>query len=164
MAKNPAYTPEQDEWLRKFIPGRSYKEIVPEFNKQFNENRTVAGLRQHCKTTLRINTGLTCYAHPIGTKLKKDDKTVIIKISPKKWIPYSRYIWEQHHKETLKSDEVIIHLDRDTTNDNIENLYKVTRSVQVGVLRAFNIRSGQPELMRTAIMTQELKQLIKEKE
>lgn len=164
MAKNPAYTPEQIEWLKENIKGKMYRDIVPEFNKRFNENRTTAGLRNFCKQVLHINTGLnSCYKHPIGTILETKEGSLQIKIGKNKWQSYARYIWEQQYNEKLKPEETIIHLDGNKLNNNINNLYKTKTIVHLGVIRAYHIESNNPEIMKTAIMTQELKQLIKEK-
>lgn len=162
MAKNPKYTPEQIEWLKNNIKGKMYKDIVPEFNKTFNENRTTAGLRNYCKQVLHINTGLKArYTHPIGAiTISQNNK--VIKIGKNKWQHYARWVWENHYNEKLSPDEVIIHLDGDTLNDNIENLYKTKLVIQLGLVRAFKIQSGNPEIMKAAILTQELKQIIKE--
>lgn len=64
-------------------------------------------------------------------RLTYDEKTdrsfYDIKIN-KKFVRFSRYLYEHYHQEKLKSTDVIFHLDGDAMNVLKENLVKITRS------------------------------------
>ena len=52
------YTEEEKEFLRKFVPGHSHKEITEEFNRKFAENLTVSQIKGSIKR-YGLNTGRT---------------------------------------------------------------------------------------------------------
>lgn len=45
---NKPYTQEQDNWLKKYAPNISYKNLCNLFNKTFGENRTESGIKHRC--------------------------------------------------------------------------------------------------------------------
>lgn len=52
------YTIAEHEFLRAFIPGHTYKEIVAEYNNRFNEPITISRLKSYMSNH-KINNGLT---------------------------------------------------------------------------------------------------------
>ena len=58
---------------------------------------------------------------------KKDNKTYLfIRIAPKKWMPYHRYVWEQHCGP-IPSGYIIRFKDGNNENCTIENLCLISR-------------------------------------
>lgn len=58
MGVGHRYTDEEHAFLRSFIPGHTYKEIVEEYNKQFEEPITVSRVKGYMANH-KINNGLT---------------------------------------------------------------------------------------------------------
>ena len=46
---NKLYTQKQDNWLKKYAPNMSYKNLCNLFNKTFGENRTESGIKHRCQ-------------------------------------------------------------------------------------------------------------------
>lgn len=78
--------------------------------------------------------GRTYNKQPIGTERIGSGYKVCIKVKDDKlpsgkssnWMPKNRYIYEQHFG-SIGADDVVIHLDGDTNNFDIDNLYCVNR-------------------------------------
>lgn len=51
------YTEEEHEFLKTFIPGHTYKEIVVEYNKRFSEPITMSRIKSYCGNH-KISTGI----------------------------------------------------------------------------------------------------------
>jgi hypothetical protein len=66
---------------------------------------------------------------PVGSERVNVDGYVDIKVAePNKWRLKQRQIWEDHYKEKLTRNDVIIFLDGDKLNLDINNLMKLTRA------------------------------------
>ena len=53
---------------------------------------------------------------------KNGTTTRFIKVAePNKWIPFTRWLWIQEYGE-IKEDDKIVHIDRDSLNDSMDNL------------------------------------------
>jgi len=66
-----------------------------------------------------------------GPYTRKDGRKHIIAIFPngkRKTVSYPKYLMEQHLGRYLAEDETVDHIDRDFTNDSIENFRILTRS------------------------------------
>jgi len=60
-----------------------------------------------------------------GRGRRKSKKMHFIKIADSHWEKYARYIWEQKHGK-IAPGMCIVHLDKNTLNDEYENLYCMT--------------------------------------
>lgn len=66
----------------------------------------------------------------LRAKRNNNEKYLFIRISVGKWMPYNRYVWEQHNPP-LGKDEIIRYKDGNPLNCSIENLYKLSRAEHV---------------------------------
>lgn len=83
----------------------------------------------------------------------KDDRTDNYQL-------YARYIYEQHYGVKLNTDDLIVHLDGDSLNDDIDNLFLV-KNTENGTLNKSYKVSDNPELTKASILTIRLNQKIK---
>ena len=173
------YSKEERSWLISQDPSLSYKEIAKIFNEKFNQDVDWYSIRRfYLKHTNIRRTGQKGYFQkghdpyyptkvPIGTERKQGDYIFIKvrddvpenftknQIAHYQWKKKSHYIWEQHH-EPVKEGEILIHLDRDLSNCNIENLYLVTRRVHAIMARQKWYDLSTVELVKTALKCAEL--------
>jgi len=76
---------------------------------------------------------------PVGTKTIRTDKNKKkrrwIKVEePNVWIEYAKFIWIKNNGEIPKN-YLIHHLDKNSLNDNIENLCCLTRKAHINIHR-----------------------------
>ena len=74
---------------------------------------------------------------------------------------YSRYLYEQHYGIKLKRNELIIHLDGDSLNDNIDNLMLVKDSENGTLNKVYKV-SNDPEVTKASVLTIRISQKLKE--
>lgn len=146
------YTPEMRDWiLNNWGNYHSKKEITIAFNKVFNTDKKEESIIEYINKRLHIKTGwsleqiqVPTRTLPIGTiKILKDKKSnyryAYIKVKESKgkyikgyqkpyWVPKAQKVYEDAHGP-INDNEFIIHLNQDTLDDNLENLYKVNRSI-----------------------------------
>lgn len=75
---------------------------------------------------------------------------------------YSRYLYEKTYGVKLKTEELIIHLDGDSLNDNIDNLMLV-KNTENGTLNKSYKVSDNPEITKASILTIRLAQKSRDK-
>ncbi len=63
--------------------------------------------------------------YPVGTEILTS-RGLKLKISDKKWVIKKRWVWENYYNEKLKPSDNIINIDGDPTNNEIDNLMKIT--------------------------------------
>lgn len=143
------WTQAEIEWLEVNICNYSWRKIQNAFNSHFGEN-----LSQRCIEHACLRRGIThgrkneqgfikgernyySPTHPIGSERIDSRGRVYIKVSEKvtknsltNWVQKNRYVYEQHYGK-LKADEQIIHLNKNKSDCRIENLYKVSRAVNM---------------------------------
>lgn len=77
----------------------------------------------------------SAYHELLDTTVNHDGMTLIYvrprnaKNSTRLWIPYSHFVWMQHHGRDFPEGCRCVHCDHDKTNDNIENLMAVPNDV-----------------------------------
>lgn len=94
---------------------------------------------------------------PIGTEVIRQDGLVWIKVHDKpgphnvvkRWIQRSLKVWLENGRE-LKDNEVLIHLDGDSLNDDISNLTVATKNALL-VANRKNLIYEDPELTLTGL-------------
>ena len=180
------YSPEEDQFLKDNITGKSYAELTRLFNERFGMNRTVSSIKTRCIKNLRLITGIGkggrqkgCTANnasPIGHIIKDQHGRLWIKIktelvgkkirypSVRRKTNYKRldaYIWEQENPP-LKKGEFLYHLDGDAANCDISNLRLVNHNIngRLTIDRMQHMESA--EIQNCAIDYEYLKFAIKE--
>lgn len=84
MGVGHRYTDEEHAFLRSFIPGHTYKEIVEEYNKQFEEPITTSRVKWYMANH-KINNGLTGRFKKGQIPHNKGQKGVCAKGCEKTW-------------------------------------------------------------------------------
>ena len=160
---NFTYTEEQVDWLRENFPVMGRVKVTKLFNEKFNTNRSVAGINNKCKKLgLRVteerkaeraveNSGRF---HEIGTVILKGRELYIKTESG----------WERV-KDQVYGDApegyAIVHLDGDTTNNDLENLMAVPRST-LALMTRYGFWSSEAIVTETGIAWCDLYKAIKE--
>jgi hypothetical protein len=139
QSQNKRHTKEENQWLINNIENyESYDAMVKDYNRLFNRNyKNGRNLAKYCKTYLKLEKinrhlwGVTC-----DTKQEKynvlEEVTrkngIYIKLSCGKFIEKGRFIYEQTYGK-IPSEDFVIHLDGNNFNNDIDNLYHITRKV-----------------------------------
>lgn len=71
---------------------------------------------------------------------------------PNSWMPFQRYVWEQHHPGESADGKVVIFLDGDNRNVSPDNLECVDRSV-LSLMAKIGHHAGMTRDERVAILT-----------
>lgn len=139
MAKNKRHTKEENDWLlANYEKYNSYDEMVKDYNKLFNRNyKNGRNLARYCKYYLGINKtnnhlwGVTCPTkeekYDLYEEVERADG-IYVKIDKGEFVEKGRFIYEQKYGK-IPSEDFVIHLDGDRFNNDLDNLYHITRSV-----------------------------------
>lgn len=131
------YTPEMICWLQEHSKGVEYTELAKQFNKKFHTDKTARQIQSACHDHDAHN-GVykidhichKCHWRPVGSKRLDKDGYVVVKIAePCKWKREQLVVWEKYHEPIDIRKEMLIHLDGNRQNNNIENLYKISRRI-----------------------------------
>ncbi len=150
-----AYTPEEDAWLRENYDEYTWPELTRLFNerfdrnvksvcdhalkvlglhKSFNRGNCVKGERR-CKNTLPVGSERRFNGNDVYVKVADDvndckDRKMPSKHQDPNWKRKDYIVWESAGNRLPKdSGEMLIHLNRDKSDCNIENLYLTTRKI-----------------------------------
>lgn len=167
------YTKDEIDYLKKIIIGRTSNEIIGLYNTKFNKNMTYNQLlsfqkkykiRSGLDTTFKKNKiknpnppqqiGYECIYYEKGKKHTK------VKISNKKWVEKSRYVYEQHYGK-IPDNCVIIFLDGNRDNYDIKNLKCITHK-EHEIMAGNNLYFKNKELNETSIAIAKLMKKAKE--
>lgn len=140
------------EWLRKNIKSYSWKDIATAFNNAFGLNLSQSSVEHIClkngidhgrkseKGFVKGEPNNYSQTLPVGSETVGSRGRVFVKIKDdfygsggkryRNFVQKDRYIYEQHYGKLSKND-MIIHLDGDKTNCEIDNLYKVSRAINI---------------------------------
>ena len=147
------WSKEEIAFLRRNIKKYSYKQLTNVFNREYNLNLSFSAVEHAC---LRNNIshgrkgekGFIKGEHneysqtlPIGSERIDERGRVWVKIKNdvypassskhiKNWKQKNRLVYEERFGE-VKRNEFIIHLDSNKQNCRLENLYKVSQSVNM---------------------------------
>ena len=80
------YTEEEREFLKSFIPGHTYKEIVEAYNKRFEDQITISRVKGYMENH-KINNGLTGRFKKGNIPFNKGVKGIRYKGCEKTWYP-----------------------------------------------------------------------------
>jgi len=106
---------------------------------------------------------------PIGTEIKRDDGLIWVKLNDLpgrhdlagRWKQRARIVWEEVYGQLIKN-QIVLHLDGDSTNDNIENLAVVTRS-QLAVINRNHFICEDPNITKLGIQLAEVSSILYKK-
>jgi hypothetical protein len=144
-------TLEQQKWLKKNVPGKSFVTTTALFNKRFNTNFAPFQIRGCCNK-LGIMTGrrFPFGELPIGTeRVWKSRNKVFVKIPDGSWLLKHYAVWEKAHGKVPAGYRVIF-LDRNTSNFALRNL-EIVSNVEVLQLKNSGLWCGNTEISRTAL-------------
>lgn len=165
------WTDEHDEWLRANIDRYSRKELTDAFNKHFGKQKSEDSIKVRCNHTLglRFSDNKERYLNakrvdrqPVGALIHRKNGQSVVKIGTHRYEQAGRYYWKQEHGAIPKGYQVV-HLDHDTDNNDIDNLYCTTGKV-IREMSKNSWWSDNPLLTLTALKYCELHYLLKEQE
>lgn len=155
-SKGRYFTEEEKKWLRSYYPDHGEKKTVEMFYRLFGKKMGVKTLRRYCNVWLGLKTTDECkYGHrraKIGDTLINCRGEVKIK-TENGWVGYANQIMKP------PKGSVVIHLDRDKTNNKPENL-AVAKNGYMALMRNYDLWSENAEITRTSIKWCELYELI----
>jgi len=131
----------------RFIAKRYWKisrlDLLNEFNNKFDLNITIKEFNLHLKDMVLPKNSIRKFEHrqkEVGERWK--DGVIHIKMGKGRLKVKHTILYEQHHGEKLKPDELIIFMDGNKKNLNIENLIKITRRQLMSIIGRKLIRKG----------------------
>lgn len=103
----------------------------------------------------------------LGTLREARNGYTYIKVSDEgpryqRWIPYQKYLWQQHYQRTLPEGMVILFLDGNKKNFEIENLAAVTRAESM-YINHMGLHFDNTALSKTGMLIARVMMKIKEK-
>lgn len=139
QSQDKRHTKEENQWLINNIENyESYDEMVKDYNKLFNRNyKNGRNLAKYCKVYLKLEKvnrhlwGVTCATKDEKYELYEEVERangIFVKIGKNKFIEKGRFIYEQTYGK-VPSEDFVIHLDGNNFNNDIDNLYHITRKV-----------------------------------
>lgn len=161
LGLNYHYTEEQLEWLRNNYPKLGRIKCQKEFNRIFNEDRSIQGLRVMCTR--------------MGLTVTKERKREIFRENTKRYHPTGSIVKKSHGEPYVKTEtgwkrlkdinygskpkgHIIIHLDGDVNNYDRSNLLAIPRNVNAKMtLNSF--WSQFPEVTKAGALCCELELL-----
>jgi hypothetical protein len=142
------YTPEQVQFLKKNIHGKSYAEFTEIFNAKFNVKCSKKQINRMANYYGVVQSQNYVPTYKIGGERLLSDGYIYIKVSMdkgrcKNWKQKHRYVWEKANGKILKG-KTIIFLDSNRMNCDIENLAMVSRAENIK-LTQLGLRSNNRE-------------------
>lgn len=154
------WTKEEIDFIYKFAPGHSRKEVYSEYVIRFGENRSFCSIVDRMKY-YGIKTGsdgrfkkgdINLRTLKIGAERVGDHGFIEIKVAnPNKWKKKHRVIYEDYHNVKLNHRDFVIFLDNDKRNFDIENLALVTVSELFFINKNFDFDNATTELRKSMI-------------
>lgn len=172
------FTNEESEYLKSIIVGKLSKEIIELYKQKFNKNlsyRELIAFERRNNIKSGVVAGLFESGNfknpkppkPIGyemvckDKSRKSGKRIKVKVGNKKWVEKSRYIYEKYYGEIPKG-YWIYHLDGNVSNNSIDNLIALERSIVVS-LNITGLKSIDKDLTKLGIDILKINRKIKER-
>ena len=157
------YTVEQDKWLIENYPNLGRIKATKEFNKIFNTNRNVNGIKIRClrlglkvsderKSKIPIeNSG---NYHKPGTIVEKGHGYLFIKNTNGKWEQLQRFVYSNNNG-CIPKDHIIVFLDGNKQNFEPSNLAAIPRKYS-SIMTKNNFWSDFSEITKSGIKWCEL--------
>ena len=166
------FTIEELEFIEKYTKEYTVKETTKLLNETFGSNRTFNSVSSAmCRYNIkagsdgRFKKGSVPFNHrPLySERIDVKDGYILIKVAePNVWKLKHRWIYENHHKIKLTSDDVIIFKDGDKTNIHIDNLLRISRTENLKMNKD-DLRSIHPEVTEVGVKLAKLLVKIDEK-
>jgi hypothetical protein len=175
------YTPEEINFVKKNIRGRSYVEMTELFNERFRLRITLKqmetllykhglrnGIGSYRPGHVPANKGKTRPSRqgnykPVGSE-RVDDGYIVVKVSARKnqcnknWERKHTTIWKKAHGKVPKG-HVIIFADGNKSNMRLDNLLMVSRS-ELAVMNHEGLISARRDLTEAGKLVADIKLLI----
>lgn len=165
LGLNYHYPEEQLEWLRNNYPKLGRIKCQKEFNRIFNEDRSVQGLRVMCTK--------------MGLTVTKERKSEIWRENTKRYHPIGSVVKKSHGEPYVKTENgwkrlkdiaygdkpkghIIVHLDGNVNNYDKSNLVSISKATNV-LMSHNKFWSEFPEITKVGILCCELDQLTRPK-
>jgi hypothetical protein len=170
------YTPEEKQFVRDNITGRSRIEMTELFNRRFGRSLTVQTMHFLIKQ-LRLRSGLPQYrfkpghipankgigCKPLGTERIAHGGYTEVKIAePNVWKPKHIMLWEKAYGPVLKG-HVVIFLDGGKSNISLDNLLMVSRA-ELALMNAHHLITPDKDLTKAGKTIADLKMLIRKRQ
>lgn len=157
------YTPEMQDFIRQYAPGKQWHELADLFNVHFGTDKTPRqiqaqahdiGVRNGLMKKNKLGVGRY---RPVGsTRLDKDGYVVIKTADPCTWRRAQFVEWEKYHEPIDIRKEMLLFLDGDRQNHHISNLYKIPRKY-IAIFNRNNLwRLITPETIESVIRVAEM--------
>ncbi|MBR3243035.1 MAG: HNH endonuclease [Parasporobacterium sp.] len=157
------YTPEQDKWLAENYPHMGAEKAHKAFEETFGIKKGLQGFKTHCNdlglhvTDKRWREACQNNGHhegmPIGA-IRKRSRGVVFTKTEDGWKPLCHTLVGD-----IPKGHFVVHLDKDTTNNEKENLAVISR--KVGARMTVNkFWSDNAELTKTGVLCCELEEAL----
>ncbi len=168
--KRHHWTPDEIQYLRDHVRGKSIRDLTDEFNAHFGlalskasiqHKLSIYGMKNGLKNRFRLgniphNKGVKGYTNkgsnkpaPLGTESVKNGYVVIKVAQPNVWKHKDRIVWESIHGPIPKGGRIIF-ADGDKRNFAPENLICVTNPV-VLMMKNGGLLTGDAEMTKVGI-------------
>lgn len=165
LSNNCDFTEEQSQWIKENYQIYGMYEIETAYKEKFggyHNWQTLSKKAQKMKVFIdekdRRMRQIETISAPIGSKTIDTRGNHLIK-TENGWMPYHRYIWEQHNGKINDGDRVIF-LDRNKNNLDINNLVCIPMN-QLVIMILFNMFSDNPYITKAGVTWSELYRLLK---
>ncbi len=178
--KNKKWSDEINEFVKSVCPLREHgfssrRELAEEINRRFCREFTERALCSHCYDN-GIQLGL-CFSYsniprgekhwrhrPVGAFKEKKGYVLIKVAEPNVWIPYQRYVWEQHHPGQSAAGKTVLFMDGNNRNFELSNLECVERGelsvmAELGCTAACSREERELYLLRARLLLAKSKML-----
>lgn len=166
-----SFTQEEDEFLKRYYPILTEKELEDEFVLHFGYRREKQKIRLRCwylgvskKQEVGVRSRKEAVRSELGTEYENQGY-LFVKVThdgraDKKWKLKHRVVWESVHGK-IPEGYIILFLDGDTKNCDIENLACVPNSYNGYIQNNFLRRSDNPIITKTQIKWCDHKEALK---
>jgi hypothetical protein len=155
------YTPEEIQFIKDNIAGRTYAELTEMFNRRFGRSATIRALRNKC-----FNCGIShCRnIYPIGAERINHYGYVEVKIGKSKYERKLKHhiIWEAANGPIPKG-HVVIFADGDKRNFILDNLLLVSHS-ELGIMNHQGLISTDKDLTKAGKVAADIYMAIADRE
>jgi len=143
------FTPEQIQFLKENVEGRSFPELLRLFNLHFMSQISIRQLRQACYRRGFLNGIPPWWSNykPIGTEKiisHKGRQYVLVKTGRNTWQEKQRVVWEKANGK-VPENHCVIFADGNGLNLKLNNLMLVSRA-EFGVMKLFGLIGNSREI------------------
>lgn len=124
------WTKDKLEWLES-QSFNDKRDLLKAFNKKYDANINLDQLG-HIAFLYKINIPDKQRVYrPKGSIMHSKHNIPLVKVKDRVYMSMHRYLYEQYHDVKLKDDECVLFLDGNKNNFDKENLYKITKRLNL---------------------------------